>query len=101
MGNETNAGRTKVRCSVQFDVSTIRIMQLDNIEFYLDSHDEAKGSLIDAALVKEYVSHLLEDGKLDPYEGDEHSSEECLDDDIREVVSFEIIKPKSSFRKVH
>ncbi len=90
-----NENKTKVKCSVRFEVTTTQIMQLDDIEFYLDAHDEEKVSVIDNDLIKSYVRQMCVDDKIFPCDGDEYTTEECFmaDDDIREVVSFEVIKP--------
>jgi len=99
MSIETD-NRTKIKCSVRFEVTTTRIMQLDDIEFYLDGHDEEKGSTIDNSLVEDYIRQMWADDKLNPCDGNEYSDEDCFmaDDNIREVVAFEIIKPRTKER---
>lgn len=90
--NNEEPKRTKIKCSARFKLTTIRIMQLDGIEFYLNAEDEKDTVLIDSSLVKDYVVELWNKGEIDLCEGIGHFEEENYDDDIDEIVSFEIIK---------
>lgn len=88
--------RTKIKCSVRFELNTTRIMQLDDIEFYLDAEDEGNTILVDNSLVKSYVVELWDKGEIDLCEGIECYGEETYDDSVNKIVSFEIIKPTST-----
>lgn len=68
-------------------------MQLDDIEFCLDAKDERENVVVDSNLVRSYVIDLWNKGEIDPRDGMEHYGKESYyDDDIDEVVSFEIIE---------
>ena len=88
--------RTKIKCSVRFELSTIRIMQLDDIEFYLDAEDEGEKVLIDSSLIKAYITELWDKGEIEPCEGTEHFEKENYDGSVDKIISFEIIKPSST-----
>ena len=92
---DTEPKRTKIKCSVRFELITTRIIQ-DDIEFYLNAEDEKDTVLIDSSFVKAYVVDLWNKGEIDLVDGTELYGEETYDDDIDKVVSFEIIKPSST-----
>ena len=94
--NNAESKRTKVKCSARFELHTIRIVQLDDIEFYLNAEDEGERVLIDSSLVEDYVIDLWHKGEIEPCEGIEHYAKETYDEEVDEIVSFEIIKPSST-----
>ena len=90
---------TKIKCSARFRVVIAKLMQLDNIEFELDPQDEGVSVIIDSSLIKEYLNEMWCRGKIDPMDGLEYREEEGdgfigWEDEIDEIVSFEVIKPK-------
>lgn len=90
---------TKIKCSARFRVVITKLIQLDDIEFELDPQDEGDSVIIDSSLIKEYLNELWGLGKIDPMDGIEYREEEGdgfigREDEVDEIVSFEVIKPK-------
>ena len=85
---------TKIKCSARFRVVISKLMQLNDIEFELEPQDE--GAIIDNSLIKQYLTELWAQCEIDPMDGLEYGEEEGdgWEDEIDEIVSFEVIKPK-------
>jgi len=96
---DTNTERTKVVCSVRFKVNITRIMQLDNIEFYLSAEDK-NIPVVDNKVIRRHILNLLKDNKIEPNDGTVYREEEedsIVLDNIDEIVSFDVCKPPPPF----